>query len=1048
MHRALPRIFLEVCAAALAVCMLLIGALFWRLDAGPIGLPFLTPYLEAALNPEESATTVSVSDTVLTWVDGRRTIDIRALGIDIVDGDGGSRAQVPALSISLSVGALFRGLVAPSRIDVIGARLRARRTDDGRFDWGFELDDPARPTDDAGARRLLANLLGPPDSSSSSGYLTELNIRGASLSVEDVRTGGEWHTRDTDILFRRDRFGVRAATVLDVVSDGLRGRFSVSGTYSPNSDRLHLRLAFPSVSPDLLARVEPILAEVARIDAPLSGHIEVSLDGQGTFVAGSFNLVGDSGTAAVPEYYDAPIAFRQFKLSGRIEDGANRIIIENASADLGETELDAKAVAQRDAQDAWRIEFDGRAMNLPIENAADYWPRGVKPRTQGWVERNLEDVIVDQATIRLDAVVDGDDLSVIEVTDIGGTIDFHDGTVHYLRPMSPLRAVRGRAEYDSAHFIIRADAGELGELQLSEAVVDLVDLDRRRQFADITLTVTGPIPAALRLIDEQPLGYSTALQLDPQTTGGSQRTELRLRMPLIGDLTLGDVQVEASSKLSGFSMDNALAGNAIKAGNLSLDVDRTRLAAEGSLRLGDTPVTGQWQRNFAPEAEFRSQFRVSGQLDGAARDALALPFGSLVGGPVGVGITYTTYDHGIGTGAVQLDLTSTAINVPALDWTKAAGSAIDGYAEFIVERGHVTRVPIFDLRGDDLIATGNVRFDDETAWSVKRISLQRLLLAENDMFGSISFREGGGFDALIGGARLDLRPFLNGEDGEDGDGSGASIPFSVITSPQSPIGQVVVRDDVVLANVRGSVVHDGTGWRELDVEAVAGEAGNLTARMTDAEGVRAVRVTSDNAGELMRGLGWYPHIEGGTLEVMGTMEFWDSEDLFVGDIQVRDFVVREAPALAKLLTLSSLTGIVNTLSGSGIAFSSLDIPLALSPTRIQFDDALARGSDLAITARGVFDRQAGTLELNGELAPAYMLNSLVGKIPVLGKMILGGQDGLFVATYKTSGPLDALDISVNPLTILTPGIARGIIGTLGKPSPFDGETPGGGPRDE
>ena len=1043
MHRAVPRIVLEVCAAALLVCMLLIGALFWRLDAGPIDLPFLTPYLEAALNPDDSTTTVRVSDTVLTWVEGRRTIDIRALGIDIVDGGGGSRAQVPALSISLSVRALLRGLVAPSRIDVIGARLRARRMDDGRFDWGFELDDSARSTDDA--RRLLANLLGPPDTSSPSGYLTELNIRGASLSVEDARTGGEWHTRDTDILFRRDRSGARAATVLDVVSDGLRGRFSVSGTYSPDTDRLHVRLSFPSVSPELLVRVEPSLAEVVRIDAPLSGHIEFSLDGQGAFVDGSFNLVGDAGAASVPEYYDAPTAFRQVKLSGRIEDGANRIIIDNASADLGGPAFHAKAVAQRDAQDVWRIEFDGGATNVPMEMIADYWPRGVKPNTHGWIERNLEDVIVDQATIRLEAVLAADDLSVAEVTDISGAIDFRNGTVHYLRPMSPVRRVRGRAEYDSAHFIIRIAGGEIGELQLAEAVVDLVDLDKRRQFANITLAVAGPIPEALRLIDEQPLGYSVALGLDPEATSGLQRTELRLQVSLRRDLKLGDVQVEASSKLSAFSMDNAVAGNAIEAGSLSLAVDRTQLVAQGSLRLGGAPVTGTWRRNFAQDAEFRGQFRVGGQLDADAREALELPFGSFVDGPVGVGITYTTYDGGIATGAVQLDLTDAAINVPAFDWYKAPGSAVDGYAEIIVEHGYVTRVPIFDLRGDNLIATGNVRLDGETGGSLERISLQRLLVAENDLYGSISFRESGGFDALIGGARMDLRPFL---DGEERDGAAATVPFSVRTSPQSPIDRVVVRDGMVLGNVSGSLAHDRAGWRELDVEAEAGDGGRLSARMTDTDGVRGVRVTSEDAGALMRGLGWYPHIEGGALEVTGTFEPWDSEDIFVGDILVSDFVVREAPMLAKLLTLSSLTGIVNTLSGSGIAFSRLDIPLALSPTRIQIDGARARGSDLAITATGTVDRQAESLELSGELAPAYLLNSLVGKIPILGKLILGGQEGLFVATYKASGPIDAPDITVNPLTILTPGIARGIISTFGKLSPFDGETPGGGDRDE
>ncbi len=1051
MHRATIRILLEVGAAALLVCMLLIGALFWRLDAGPIRLAFLTPYLEAALNPVDSPTSVRVTDTVLTWDASRRTVDVRALGINLVDRDGITRAHVPAASMSLSVRALVRGIVAPARIDVIGASLSVRRLDDSHFDWGIELDEAAPVAGGGAGSRLLANLLAPPDPTSASGYLTELSIRSARLSVEDERTGSEWHTRDTDIVFRRDGSGVRAATVLAVESNGLRGRVSVSGTYASESHRLQLHLAFPSVDPKLLVQVEPMLAEVGRFDARLSGRLDLSIDSQGTTYGGSFNLVGSAGAISVPEYYDAPIAFRQVRLIGRIEQNGDRIVVDEASADFGGPTLHASAVADRDAQDAWRISFDGRAMDVPIEAVPGYWPRGVKPNTRGWMERNLQDVIVDEATLRLDAVVTASDLSVVEVTNIGGGIDFRDGTVHYLRPMSPVYAVSGRAEFDHSHFVIRSLSGELGNLRLEAATVDIVDLDRPRQFANITLTVDGPVPDALRLVDEQPLGYSTALGIDPQDADGQQSTKLRLRVPMISTLKLRDVQVEASSELVDFVLADALAGNPITEGKVALEVNGGGLSAEGSLLLGDTPVAGTWERNFGPESEFVNQFRVSGVADDDARAQLGLPFAQHVRGSVGVGLTYTMYESGISTGAMQLDLTAATIDIPALDWQKPPATAVDGYAEIIVQGGHLTRVPIFDVRGEDLVATGSILLGDPPGGSLQRISLQRLQLADNDLFGSISFRDGGGFDALIGGGQVDLRPFIESRDddeGEPGSAAGAGLPFSVRSSPQSAIEQVIIRDGIVLSNVSGLLGHDGVGWRQIDVRAEVRGGGNLAAELTEVDGVRGVRVTSDNAGDVIRGLGWYPHIEGGALEVNGTFETGETDEIFVGVIDVRDFMLHEAPLLAQLLTLSSFTGIRNTLSGTGMAFSSLEVPIAVSASQVNIDDARIRGSDLGITVSGTIDRLEDTLAISGELAPAYLLNSLVGRIPILGRIILGGQEGLFVATYRINGAFEAPTVTVNPLTILTPGIARGIINNIGKPTPFDGEMPDGGSRED
>ena len=65
--------------------------------------------------------------------------------------------------------------------------------------------------------------------------------------------------------------------------------------------------------------------------------------------------------------------------------------------------------------------------------------------------------------------------------------------------------------------------------------------------------------------------------------------------------------------------------------------------------------------------------------------------------------------------------------------------------------------------------------------------------------------------------------------------------------------------------------------------------------------------------------------------------------------------------------------------------------------------------------------------------PAYTLNALLGRIPLIGNILTGGEGGGVIAVdYSLSGPLDEPKIQVNPLSALAPGILRNLLRGLGK----------------
>jgi len=114
------------------------------------------------------------------------------------------------------------------------------------------------------------------------------------------------------------------------------------------------------------------------------------------------------------------------------------------------------------------------------------------------------------------------------------------------------------------------------------------------------------------------------------------------------------------------------------------------------------------------------------------------------------------------------------------------------------------------------------------------------------------------------------------------------------------------------------------------------------------------------------------------------------------------------------------------LSGEGIPFGRLAAKYTFSDGKLAVTEAKALGGAIGINiSQGVLDLKADTIDLSGTVAPAYTVNSLLGRIPLLGDVLAGGEgQGIFAVNFRIRGPTDEPKVSVNPLGIVAPGIVR------------------------
>ena len=155
----------------------------------------------------------------------------------------------------------------------------------------------------------------------------------------------------------------------------------------------------------------------------------------------------------------------------------------------------------------------------------------------------------------------------------------------------------------------------------------------------------------------------------------------------------------------------------------------------------------------------------------------------------------------------------------------------------------------------------------------------------------------------------------------------------------------------------------------------------------------------------------------------GHLDFYSSkkDNVSKSKLKIYDFKLQELPILTKLLTLASLQGIADILSGEGIRFDELEMNFSNKAKLMTIDELYAIGPAISILMDGYVE-EGKLISLRGTLVPATTINKTISAIPLLGKILVGNKigEGVFGVSFKIKGPPKKLETTVNPIKTLTP----------------------------
>jgi hypothetical protein len=155
----------------------------------------------------------------------------------------------------------------------------------------------------------------------------------------------------------------------------------------------------------------------------------------------------------------------------------------------------------------------------------------------------------------------------------------------------------------------------------------------------------------------------------------------------------------------------------------------------------------------------------------------------------------------------------------------------------------------------------------------------------------------------------------------------------------------------------------------------------------------------------------------------GNLDFYSTKKRGISNsvLVIDNFKVKEVPIFAKLLSLASLQGIADLLTGEGIRFTNFEMNFSNKKNLTTIEELYAIGPAVSILMDGYIENKK-LVSLRGTLVPATTINRTIASIPLLGKILIGDKtgEGVFGVSFKIKGSPKNLKTSVNPIKTLTP----------------------------
>ncbi|WP_158801833.1 MULTISPECIES: AsmA-like C-terminal region-containing protein [unclassified Acidisoma] len=1043
--------------------------LAWRAADGPIDISFLLPRVERLVAAADPRLRIAVRSAVIGWQGFGQGPDAPGMvtlqGVKASDAAHRPVLSADEISVNFSVAWASIGVFAPRDIAARNLQLVLRRQSDASLS-SISPDVPGRlhqpkPTT---LRDVIKVLAQPPGNDrdlvrvrpAELAQLRHVTLQGGLLIVENGPLGATWRAQSINVaLVRAAAGGVQGpfslqldgadSMSLDPAEQVKRARpGTIGGTLAIDTSRAVTLKASAHV-PDPAG----LAAGVGRLkDAPLP-QAAVSLDTEidvtpaltlghfsGRVTLGKGNLLAAGKRVPI---LGAVVAAHGDRGMVTLDPGSQIALGPVSAAPPPTIGLTGSTDVAPGGKASLGVTIDHVATgDLPI-----YWPPSLAPGAHDWIAQQTNSGGLHDGDFHFGLTL-GKTLDDLALTQSSGAITADGLTVIWLPPIPPMTNVAGTIALDGPDRIkITVSKGQQGKLTVSHSTMVISGLDAAVQPATLAVNVAGPLVDAFALISNPRLHLLGDRPVALSPTAGNIDTHVDLTLPLKDKVLASDVTVKVHAQLTGVALHKLLLGRDLTEGSCTIDANTSQLNVQGHANLATIPLDLTLYSDFrrGPPDQVQTRVNVKGAADTTRLAAAGLPNGGLVRGTVRLAVAATLRRNGRADVDASAAFGEGDLSVAPIGWSGGSKDA--------------TLVAHLALQGEKIVALDNIRLTGAGTEATARTTvadgqlaslvIDRLVLGRTNIAGSVNFpvKPGSGYAVAVTGSTLDLSGRFGGA--KTTSAAPTNQALSTVSTKQhfarhTPWSVRVQLDRILfgtapggasreLDQVRGQAADDGIIMTGANLSLLVPPSGK-PARFTVVpapNGTRRVTLTDDDFGGLLRAINAYDAIAGGNLRIDGTYDDKQADHPLSGKAEMDDFNLHDAPTAARMLQLMTLYGVIDLMRGPGLHFHRMVAPFRLADEQLTLREARAYSASLGLTAEGQIDLPRNHFDIKGTIVPAYFFNSLLGHIPLIGRLFSpekGG--GLFAAAYTLTGSIDSPHVKVNPMSLVTPGFLRGL----------------------
>ncbi|MCS6892614.1 MAG: DUF3971 domain-containing protein [Rhodovarius sp.] len=794
------------------------------------------------------------------------------------------------------------------------------------------------------------------------------------------------------------------------------------------------------LAPELRAQLLARLAGGSLAEAALTLGWSIGAEG---LRIGAAELSADLRDLYIAE--GEGLALRRLRLEASLLPGLARLSraeIELAGGEGGLLLLSGEA---RRSPAGWAGRVEAQLDRLALADLPRHWPEALAPGARGWITRFVTAGELREGRWRAELAEDG--AGGWALLALSGEARVERATVHWLAPIPPLTGLQGRLRFGREAILIEAEGGrqsrpdgQPGQLQVATASLSFLGLDQPQQRTEMQLELRGPLTETMEVLRHPRLRLFERRPLEIQVLEGQAVTRLSIAFPLLADLNGEMIALRAESRVQNLRLGRLLFGRDLERAALDLTVDTERLRAQGSGVLAGAEL------RFGLEMDLRSggpaqvlaRERIEARAGAQQIAALGLDLGDLLQGPLALTVETERRRNGQARLQLRADLTTATIALAPARWVKPAGQPAQAEAVIRLQGEALVAIEAARLDARELALRGRAEAE---GGRIRRIELTESVFGASRFQGDIRppDQAGGSWQVLLRGPTLDVRPVWGGPaPAPPAARNGTVAPHLPPLIVEARFDRVILGERREVFGIQARGVLDGQGvLRQAGLRGRTGpDRGAFELTIAPQGEGRSLRLSAEDGGALIHAFDGLSAIDGGRLSVQGSWAGHAPGLPLAGVAELEGFAVRGAPAIGKLLQAMTLYGLVDALQGGqGLAFTRLTAPFTLTAEELTLNDWRAFSPSLGITARGRILRRSQRLEIEGTIVPAYLINQLLGNLPLIGRLFSpepGG--GVFATAFRVQGPAEDPQVSINPLSTVTPGFLRGLFG-LGQEAP-------------